>query len=181
MDYGARLYVEFYKAHQEIYNFKKIQPTLFLIHQGTFQAFLLWAQVVYRFAYNTIMNACNQELCLWLIKHGPQYGDPQKEYGKVISSTMITLLRAFGNFEKVTDALLTSHYMDLLKKTNLKDKKKCRILAIIAFICMTTFRPTTIEYMVIGNLTFKFEQIQSKLLQFQQDVEQQDRSKKKLS
>jgi hypothetical protein len=94
---------------------------------------------------------------------------------------MITLLHAFGNSEKVTDTLLTSHYVDLLKKTNLKDEKKCHILAIIAFICMTTFKPTTIEHMVIGDLTFKFKQIQFKLLQFQQDVKQQDRSKKKLS
>jgi hypothetical protein len=93
------------------------------------------------------------------MKHGPQYGDPQKEYGKVISSTMITLLCAFGNSEKVIDALLTSHYVNLLKKTNLKDEKECCILAIIAFICMTTFRPTTIEHIVIGDLTFKFEQI----------------------
>jgi hypothetical protein len=46
---------------------------------------------------------------------------------------MITLLHAFGNFEKVTDALLTFHYVDLLKKTNLKDEKKCRVLAIIGF------------------------------------------------
>jgi hypothetical protein len=43
MDYNARLYVKFYKAHQKIYNFKKNQPTLFPIHQSTFQAFLLWA------------------------------------------------------------------------------------------------------------------------------------------
>jgi hypothetical protein len=85
---------------------------------------------------------------------------------------MITLLRAFGNSEKVTDALLTSYYVDLLKKTNLKDQKECYILAIIAFICITTFRPITIEHMVIGDLTFKFKQIQSKLFQFQQDVEQ---------
>jgi hypothetical protein len=42
MDYDTRLYVEFYKAHQEIYNFKKIQPTFFPIHQSIFQAFLLW-------------------------------------------------------------------------------------------------------------------------------------------
>jgi hypothetical protein len=93
------------------------------------------------------------------MKHGPQYGNPQKEYGKVILSTMITILRAFGNSEKVTDALLTFHYVDLLKKTNLKDEKECCILAIIAFICMTTFRSTTIEHMVIGDLTFKFKQI----------------------
>ncbi len=84
----------------------------------------------------------------------------------MILSIMITLLRAFGNFEKVTDVLLTFYYVDLLKKTNLKDEKECRVLAIIAFICMTTFRPTTIEHMVIGDLTFKFKQIQSKLLQF---------------
>jgi hypothetical protein len=55
------------------------------------------------------------------MKHGLQYGDLQKEYGKVILSTIITLLHTFGNFEKVTDVLLTSYYVDLLKKTNLKD------------------------------------------------------------
>jgi hypothetical protein len=71
------------------------------------------------------MNACNQGLCLWLMKHGLQYGDPQKKYDKVISSTIITLLYAFSNSEKVTDVLLTSHYVNLLKKTNLKDEKKC--------------------------------------------------------
>jgi hypothetical protein len=50
------------------------------------------------------------------MKHGLQYGNPQKKYGKVISFTIITLLHAFSNFEKITDALLTSHYVDLLKK-----------------------------------------------------------------
>ncbi len=64
MEYSARLYVEFYKAHQKIYNFKKMQPMLFPIHQNTFQAFLLWAQVIRGFAYNIVMNACNQKLCL---------------------------------------------------------------------------------------------------------------------
>jgi hypothetical protein len=64
MYYNARLYVKFYKVYQEIYNFKKIQPTLFLIHQGIFQAFLLWAQIIHKFAYNTVMNVCNQEMCL---------------------------------------------------------------------------------------------------------------------
>jgi hypothetical protein len=97
------------------------------------------------------------------MKQGPQYDNPQKKYDKVISSTMITLLRAFGNFEKVINALFTFHFMDLLKKTNLKNEKECRVLAIIAFICMTTFQPNTIEYMIIGDLSFKFEQIQSRL------------------
>jgi hypothetical protein len=59
MDYSVRLYVEFYKAYQEIYNFKKNQLTLFPIYQDTFQTFLLWAQIVRGFAYNTVMNACN--------------------------------------------------------------------------------------------------------------------------
>ena len=114
------------------------------------------------------------------MKQISQYGDLQKEYSKVISSTMITLLRAFGNSKKITDALLTSHFVNLLKKTNLKDEKECRVLAIIAFICMTTFRPNTIEHMVIGDLTFKFEQVQSRLLEIQQNVEEQERTKKKM-
>ena len=67
-------------------------------------------------------------------------GDLQAEYGKMISSTMITLLRAFGNSEKVTEAFLTSHFVELLKKTDLTNEKECCVLAIIAFICMTTFR-----------------------------------------
>ena len=41
MEYGARLYAEFYKQHKDIYNFQKAQPLLFPIQQGTFQAFLL--------------------------------------------------------------------------------------------------------------------------------------------
>jgi hypothetical protein len=102
---------------------------------------------------------------------GPQYGNLQKEYDKVISSTIITLLHAFDNFEKVIDVLFTSHFIDLLKKTNLKNEKECRVLAIIAFICMTTFQLNTIEHMIIGDLSFKFEQIQSKLFQFQQNPE----------
>jgi hypothetical protein len=97
------------------------------------------------------------------MKQGPQYDDPQKEYNKVIFSTIITLLCAFSNSEKVTDALFTSHFVDLFKKTNLKNEKECCILTIIAFICMTTFRPNTIKHMIISDLSFKFKQIQFRL------------------
>jgi hypothetical protein len=71
---------------------------------------------------------------------------------------MITLLYTFGNFEKVTKALLTFYFIDLLKKTNLINKKKCCVLAIITFICMTTFHLNTIKHIQVGDLEFKLEQ-----------------------
>jgi hypothetical protein len=48
---------------------------------------------------------------------------------------------------------------DFEKQLEQHRSKKCYILAIIGFIYITTFRPTTIEYMVISDLTFKFKQI----------------------
>jgi hypothetical protein len=68
---------------------------------------------------------------------------------------MVTLLRVYGNTEKVTDMLLYTHFVDLLCKTDLTKEEDCRILAIIAFICMGTYHLNSITHMTIDDLLFK--------------------------
>jgi hypothetical protein len=67
----------------------------------------------------------------------------------------VILLRAYGNTEKVTDVLLYTHFVDLLRKTDLTKEEDCRILAIVAFICMGTYHPNSITHMIIDDLLFK--------------------------
>ena len=99
-------------------------------------------------------------LCHWITRRGANYGDPQRDYGKIISATMVTLLRAFGNAEKTTDALLTSHFLDLLHKTNLVNECDVRCLSIIAFICMGTYRPNSIKHMMLQDLQFTITEVE---------------------
>ncbi len=94
-------------------------------------------------------------MSLWCISQGINYGDPKTEYGTILNSTIVTLLHTYGNTEKVTDALLYTHFVDLLRKTNLTKEEDCRILAIVAFICMETYRPNSITHMTIDDLSFK--------------------------
>lgn len=127
---------------------------MFPIKQETFVAFLLWARVTRRLAFNTVQNACHTGLSLWCVSQGINYGDPKTEYGPVLNATMVTLLRAYGNTEKVTEALLYTHFVDLLRKTDLTKEEDCHVLAIVAFICMGTYRPNSITHMTLNDLSF---------------------------
>ena len=157
--YSARFYAQFYREHEHIEEFKKKQPTLFPINQATYVGFLFWARVTKKRAFNTVMNACVHGLNLYcMMKSVTNFDYPQQEYGKVINATLITLLHAFGNTKRKTEVLLTEHFFHLMKNTNFAIEDEVRNLAIIAFICLGTYRSNSIEHMQLGDLAWSLAQ-----------------------
>ena len=77
-----------------------------------YQAFLIWARCYKKLAFNTVVNACVNGLMLYLCQQGGDV-DIDEMYNIRINGTLIMLLRAFGNKERVTEALLTSHFIEV--------------------------------------------------------------------
>jgi hypothetical protein len=128
---------------------------MFPIKQKTFVAFLLWAKVTCRLAFNTIQNACHTRLNLWCINQSVNYDDPKTKYDAILNSIIVTLLCAYSNTEKVTDALLYTYFVNLLRKINLIKEENCCIFAIVAFIYMEIYHFNSITHMTIDDLSFK--------------------------
>ncbi len=94
-------------------------------------------------------------MSLWCVSQDVNYSNPKTKYDVILNSTIVTLLHAYDNIKKVTNTLLYTHFINLLRKTNLTKEKDCHIFAIVAFICMRTYHPNNITHMTIDNLLFK--------------------------
>jgi hypothetical protein len=163
---GARWYKMFYREMEGKSGFKSLQPQLFPINEHVFGFFLVWCRVVQRLKFNSIqgniyfillkiLGMCKNGLVLYLIANG--YQVITDEYNDMLNGIMIILLRAFGNQETITDAVLTSHFHQMLQVTDLNNELECRTMAIIAFICSGCYRPTSIKHMKLKDLKFEIE------------------------